>query len=77
MSSGERRHTVYSSHRRSGWGIIELPLARIWRMDRSLTRRVAIFSIALGSALLAGCLANIPTPTELETVRTSSDAYLA
>ena len=41
------------------------------------TGRMAIFSIALASALLAACQANIPTPTELETVRTSSDAYLA
>jgi len=42
-----------------------------------LSRRVAIFSIALGCVVLTACQSKVPTPTELQTVRTSSDAYLA
>jgi TonB family protein len=42
-----------------------------------LSRRAAIFLVAMGSALLSACQSDLPAPTDLETVRTSSDAYLA
>ncbi len=41
------------------------------------SRRQIIITIALGSALLNGCQQQAPSPTELDTVRTSSDTYLA
>jgi protein TonB len=40
-------------------------------------RRDKIITIVLGFALLTACKTNVPTPTELEAVQTSSDAYLA
>lgn len=59
-----------------GWGIM---LARIHTEDGEsmLSHRVAIIMIALGSVLLAACQPKALTPTELETIKASSDAYLA
>lgn len=45
--------------------------------ESMLNRRATIIAIALGSALLAACQPRILVPTELDTVQTSSDAYLA
>jgi TonB family protein len=42
-----------------------------------LHRRIKVITIMLGGALLAACKTQIPTPTELEAVQASNDAYLA
>lgn len=42
-----------------------------------LNRRATIIAILLGSALLTACQQPALSPTELDTVRTSSEAYLA
>jgi TonB family protein len=42
-----------------------------------LNRRVMVIVIVLGGALLAACKTPPPTPTELEAVQASTDAYLA
>lgn len=41
------------------------------------SRTAIIITIALGGALLTGCQKQAPPPSELDTVRTSSDTYLA
>jgi len=42
-----------------------------------LNRRVMVITFVLGGALLAACKTPAPTPTELEAVQASTDAYLA
>lgn len=59
------------------WGIIRACTRSEEDRESMLDQRATIILIALGSFLLASCQPKALTPTELETVKTSSDAYLA